>query len=125
MYLLEQVAPSLTVAAENSRLYQLAAQAASTDPLTGLNNRREFEAALADEVARARRYGRPLSLVMIDVDSLKTINDGRPIELSISLGTAALSDDSMGAETLLRAADQAMYLDRAGENSGTRRDANF
>jgi diguanylate cyclase (GGDEF)-like protein len=45
------------------------------DPLTGLGNRRQFDARLAEEVARARRYTEPLSLVMIDLDRFKDIND--------------------------------------------------
>jgi diguanylate cyclase (GGDEF)-like protein len=46
-----------------------------TDPLTGLSNLRALEERLADEVARARRYGTPLSLLIADVDRLKAIND--------------------------------------------------
>jgi diguanylate cyclase (GGDEF)-like protein len=46
-----------------------------TDPLTGLRNQRAFEERLAEEVARAGRYGGPLSLLIADVDSLKAVND--------------------------------------------------
>jgi diguanylate cyclase (GGDEF)-like protein len=45
-----------------------------TDPLTGMLNRRQFEASLEQEVARARRYG-AMSLLMVDVDLFKTVND--------------------------------------------------
>jgi len=48
---------------------------AVTDPLTGLFNRYHFEAALKQEVARCRRYGERLSLLLIDVDQLKAVND--------------------------------------------------
>jgi diguanylate cyclase (GGDEF)-like protein len=48
---------------------------ANTDDLTGLHNRRKFTELLEQEVARARRHGRALSLVMLDVDRLKDIND--------------------------------------------------
>jgi diguanylate cyclase (GGDEF)-like protein len=48
---------------------------AHTDPLTGLLNRRAFEAAKAAEVARARRTGQALAVVMIDVDGFKSLND--------------------------------------------------
>ena len=48
---------------------------ASTDVLTGLYNRRAFRQRLEDEVDRAGRYGHVLSLVMIDIDHFKTIND--------------------------------------------------
>lgn len=45
------------------------------DPLTALGNRRAFDEALPEELARARRTGLPLSLVMIDVDHFKAFND--------------------------------------------------
>jgi diguanylate cyclase (GGDEF)-like protein len=48
---------------------------ADTDALTGLNNRRRFLALADAERDRACRYGRPLSLVMIDIDNFKAIND--------------------------------------------------
>jgi diguanylate cyclase (GGDEF)-like protein len=46
-----------------------------TDPLTGLFNRYHFDAAMTREIARCRRYGVPLSLLLIDVDRLKLLND--------------------------------------------------
>jgi diguanylate cyclase (GGDEF)-like protein len=45
------------------------------DPLTGVHNRRFFDEALANEVERHHRYGRPLSIVLFDLDDLKAIND--------------------------------------------------
>jgi diguanylate cyclase (GGDEF)-like protein len=49
--------------------------AASTDPLTGLLNRRAFERRCARELARARRSGEPFAALSIDVDRFKQIND--------------------------------------------------
>ena len=46
-----------------------------TDPLMGIFNRRCFERRLEEEYARARRYGFPLSLLMIDIDHFKKVND--------------------------------------------------
>ena len=48
---------------------------AHTDPLTGLVNHRGFHEALAAELARAQRDGTQLSLVNVDLDDFKTIND--------------------------------------------------
>jgi diguanylate cyclase (GGDEF)-like protein len=48
---------------------------ARTDALTGLLNRRAFTERLHDEVARATRYGTPLSLLLLDLDGLKRFND--------------------------------------------------
>jgi diguanylate cyclase (GGDEF)-like protein len=64
----EMVAGSTAMALQNARL-------ATTDPLTGLYNRRYFEQALAFECDRAQRLGRPLGLLMIDVDHFKRFNE--------------------------------------------------
>jgi two-component system cell cycle response regulator len=48
---------------------------AMTDPMTGLSNYRSLTQSLERELARARRYGDPLSLIMLDLDHLKAIND--------------------------------------------------
>jgi diguanylate cyclase (GGDEF)-like protein len=60
---------------ENTRLFSEVQRLAVTDPLTGLYNRHKFDEAIEVEVERARRYSRPLSLIMIDLDGLKGIND--------------------------------------------------
>ncbi|MBI4184049.1 MAG: diguanylate cyclase [Proteobacteria bacterium] len=61
------------------------------DPLTGLLNRRGFEARLAEEVGRCRRYGRPLSLAMLDLDHFKKVNDtyGHPVGDEVLAAVAA------------------------------------
>lgn len=48
---------------------------ATTDPLTGLSNRLQFDQALANEMLRSERYGTPLSLILYDIDHFKDIND--------------------------------------------------
>ena len=49
--------------------------AAITDGLTGLRSRRYFEEALGNESARADRYGQPLSMLLLDIDHFKKVND--------------------------------------------------
>ncbi len=51
------------------------ARNARTDPLTGLANRLTFEEALSVEIARVERSGRPFSLVLLDIDDFKEVND--------------------------------------------------
>jgi diguanylate cyclase (GGDEF)-like protein len=46
-----------------------------TDPLTGLLNRRAFRGRLTQELHRSMRYGSPLSLMLVDIDGLKELND--------------------------------------------------
>ncbi|MDX6614429.1 MAG: hypothetical protein QOD75_3615 [Blastocatellia bacterium] len=50
-------------------------EAAFTDHLTGLANRRRFERQLEREVERTRRFGRPFCLLMLDIDHFKLVND--------------------------------------------------
>ncbi|MGA3298973.1 MAG: GGDEF domain-containing protein [Candidatus Acidiferrales bacterium] len=54
-----------------SEVYKLAA----LDQLTGLYNRRSGEQRLAEEMSRAQRHGRPLTILLMDLDGLKTVND--------------------------------------------------
>ena len=64
---------------------------ATTDGLTGLKNRRTFNAKLAEEHARAVRYHQPLSLLLLDVDHFKTFNDafGHPAGDAVLCGAAS------------------------------------
>jgi diguanylate cyclase (GGDEF)-like protein len=63
---------------EVNRRYQ---ELATTDPLTGLRNRRYFEDRLREECARSDRTYQPLSLISIDLDHFKRVNDawGHPV----------------------------------------------
>lgn len=62
------------VRAHTSEVGKLQSMAA-TDALTGLTNRRQFNARLHEEVARARRHETPLSLALFDLDDFKRLND--------------------------------------------------
>lgn len=74
---------------------------ANTDSLTGLYNRRAFEERLQQEVDRAIRYHRPLSLMMIDVDYFKLYND----LYGHLQGDRILVDVAHSLKTLSRATD--------------------
>ncbi len=60
---------------ERKQLEETLARQAMTDPLTGLGNRRYLENQAVMEIARAKRSGKPLSLIAIDLDHFKGIND--------------------------------------------------
>jgi diguanylate cyclase (GGDEF)-like protein len=62
-------------AVELEKAHEELEQLAMTDSLTGINNRRFFMQLISDEVERTRRYGHPLSLLALDIDNLKEIND--------------------------------------------------
>ncbi len=65
----------LTISLENSFLYEHTEKLSYIDPLTGVYNKRKIDEILENEVNRALRYNRPLSLLFIDIDHFKTIND--------------------------------------------------
>jgi diguanylate cyclase (GGDEF)-like protein len=57
------------------QLHALVEEEAVTDELTGLSNQRRFRELMAKEVERAKRFERPLSLLMMDIDDFKQVND--------------------------------------------------
>ena len=69
------IARQLAVALESVRLQAAVRALTLTDELTGLHNRRFFEVELKREAVRARRFGRSLALVLVDVDNFKSYND--------------------------------------------------
>jgi diguanylate cyclase (GGDEF)-like protein len=69
--LLESLALQIAVALQNAHLYELA----MVDGLTGLFMRRYFDARIEEEIERSKRYGTPFSIVMMDVDDFKKLND--------------------------------------------------
>jgi diguanylate cyclase (GGDEF)-like protein/putative nucleotidyltransferase with HDIG domain len=83
--------------------FESLARMASTDPLTGLRNHRAFHEDLTRELQRASRGPTPLSLVMLDLDDLKTVND--------ALGHQA------GDERLRALADALRSIHRAGDSA--------
>jgi diguanylate cyclase (GGDEF)-like protein len=69
------LAGQATLSIENVDLHETVSQQAVTDELTGLFNVRQFHERLDGEIERADRFGTPLSLVMLDIDKFKSVND--------------------------------------------------
>jgi len=95
--------PSVAVMLHGSRYRRLLAEAAMTDSLTGIGNRRTFDRALAKQLASSERYGYPFSLVIMDLSNFKRINDelGHGIgdemlvEVATALGSAQREGDTL------------------------------
>jgi diguanylate cyclase (GGDEF)-like protein len=73
----ERFAAHAALVIHNAMLLKEIRRLAATDGLTGIANRRTFEETLAREISRAERTGNPVTLVMIDVDRFKRLNDER------------------------------------------------
>jgi diguanylate cyclase (GGDEF)-like protein len=71
LYLLGQASASI----ENISAHERVSEQAVTDELTGLPNNRAFRETIDREASRAERFGHQLSLVILDVDNFKTVND--------------------------------------------------
>jgi diguanylate cyclase (GGDEF)-like protein/putative nucleotidyltransferase with HDIG domain len=72
---LQSLANQLAINLHNARAYQLALDQAITDGLTGLKTHRFFREALDGEWRRSARSGRPFSVIMMDLDRFKQVND--------------------------------------------------
>jgi len=93
-------------AIEGALLHEDAESRARTDALTGLGNRVGYDEAVKAALESAKRYGTPLSLVMIDLDHFKQIND----QLGHEVGDMILRDLAALLRQELRAADGCFRL---------------
>jgi len=101
LLLIEQFIGILVQPLRNAWRYQDAMESAMTDPLTGLGNRRALDSALRRHIEQARRYGKPLSVLLCDLDYFKRIND--------SLGHAT------GDEVLMLVSERLQHEIRASD----------
>jgi diguanylate cyclase (GGDEF)-like protein len=98
MLFMAAVADQVAIALDRARQFSSEAR---TDHLTGLANRREFERVMEREVALAERHSRRLSVMMIDLDNLKRINDRQ----GHRAGDAALKLVAQQVQRVVRASD--------------------
>ncbi len=77
----EEFKSRVRLASEVGRLRREVSRASIQDPLTGAYNRRFLLMRLAQEFSRARRYRTPLSIVLMDIDQLKGINDSYGLDV--------------------------------------------
>lgn len=79
---------------------------ATRDELTGLANRREYERILSEEEERARRFGQPLGLVILDLDHFKAVNDTH----GHGAGDAVLKEAARRIAAVIRTVDRAARI---------------
>lgn len=99
-------AAQASVAIENVLLHREAQRLSITDGLTGVWNRRYLALTLAKEIERAQRFQRPLSILMVDIDRFKDVNDAqghlRGDEVLVELSRRMLSRIRGEIDTLAR-----------------------
>jgi diguanylate cyclase (GGDEF)-like protein len=99
--LVQAIANQAAIAIENARLFSQVQLLAVTDTLTGLYNRRYFFEFAVQEFERSRRYARPLSVLMLDIDHFKKVND----TYGHLVGDRLLSELAKQCKSTLRDAD--------------------
>ena len=100
--LAEQIQSLAKVESLASEVYKLAA----LDQLTGLYNRRSGEQRLAQEISRAQRHGRPLTVLLLDLNELKAIND----KLGHAAGDLVIKGFAERLQRAIRGSDLAVRL---------------
>jgi diguanylate cyclase (GGDEF)-like protein len=71
----ESFAGQVAIAVENAHIFEQIREMATTDTLTGLYNRRQFYTMAEIELARSTRYNKPMTIMVIDLDHFKKVND--------------------------------------------------
>ncbi|MCA1726465.1 MAG: diguanylate cyclase [Actinobacteria bacterium] len=95
---LSSFAAQASVAIDNVFLHEETERLATIDPLTGAWNRRYLDATLVKEVDRAQRFARPLSVLMLDLDKFKKVND----KLGHQVGDEVLAEVSRRIQRSIR-----------------------
>lgn len=99
--LMTNVAGRVALSLSNTFLLAEVQRLASVDGLTGLPNRRTFNQAIEREIARARRNGQPVSLLMLDIDHFKSVNDVHGHQM----GDTVLAESAAGVMEACRGED--------------------
>jgi diguanylate cyclase (GGDEF)-like protein len=103
---IENLIGGLVYALRNALLYREAIESALRDPLTGVANRAALDAALKREVSLSQRHKLPLSVLLLDIDKFKKIND----TYGHAVGDTVLQTLTQGVNACIRTSDvQARY----------------
>jgi diguanylate cyclase (GGDEF)-like protein len=113
------VADQVAVAVSHARLFAQMQQQALTDGLTGCFNRRSFEMQLERDLHLATRMRQPISLILIDIDKFKSVNDtyGHDAgDVALRCLAEVLRDELRGVDTAARYGGEefAVILPQAG-----------
>lgn len=99
---------------------QRLAEMATTDPLTGIYNRRKFDEALHEEIKREARYKRGLALIILDIDRFKRINDKHGHDIGdqvLKTLTSLICNEAREADSFFRIGGEEFALLTYAENT--------
>ena len=99
--MLDTLGALVSIALKNAELYEETVELATTDPLTGVMNRRAMERLIQNEILRAQRFSTPLSILLVDVDYFKIYND----RMGHLLGDVALKEIALCLQQSVRKVD--------------------
>ncbi|AKH22049.1 hypothetical protein AAY24_04630 [Sedimenticola thiotaurini] len=99
--IIENLLAGLLYPLRNTLLYQRAVESASIDPLTGVRNRAAMDSTMKREIGLALRHKTPLSVILMDIDRFKSIND----QYGHLYGDQALKAAAQCAEQSIRESD--------------------
>ncbi len=119
-YLLETLMNQISMVAYNSLLYQRIEDLARTDGLTGLLNHRTFMEKLAEEYRRISRDPRPFSILLMDIDKFKTVNDtyGHPVgDIALKAVAKVLKETGRGSDFITRYGGEEFAIGMVETNS--------
>jgi len=91
------ISNQIAVSIENAKMYKKMEEMATTDGLTNLPNHRTFQAQLSEMLHRAERHGKPVSVVLSDIDKFKLVNDtyGHPVGDAVLRRVSAVLADQV------------------------------
>lgn len=104
--ILEALAGQAAGSVESARLHEYTRELSITDSLTGLPNRRAFDEDIDTEVRRAARYTRPLSVIYLDLDNFKAVNDRHGHDF----GDTVLQQTAAALRAAIRSTDRCYRL---------------
>ncbi len=119
-YLLDTLMNQISMVAYNSLLYRRIEDLARTDGLTGLLNHRTFMEKLSEEYRRIDRDMRPFSVLIMDIDKFKDVNDtyGHPVgDIALKAVAKSLMDTGRGSDFVARYGGEEFAIGMVDTNS--------
>lgn len=103
IFIFESIANQLSMAIYNAKLFNITKKLSITDGLTGLYNYHYFQECLDEQIINSKKYFKPLSLLMMDLDNFKEINDkfGHPMGDQVLIKVATILNHCLRSDDII------------------------